>query len=235
MIALCSNHAAKADGAYYPDDYFHRLKERHVGSGLLVTGEFDYLRHDLAVVVGSNLYYEVDTIVMIDGERCVYFNRDEDGYLLLNFKMPSHSGDPRAWMEDNVWVVDPGARHVECPPRGRFLIVEFDNGDFFRIEFQEISDANEFCKRFPERSHATEMLTFPMTMAHLAERARDGLVELGTDATRLPGNNVIRNSAIFRCSVGISIEGYGGISADVIRGLSSQVESYNRRLEEKHG
>lgn len=235
MIALCSNHAAKADGGYYPDDYFQGLKERRVGSHTPVTGEFDYLRHDLAAIVGSNLYYEVDTLVMIDGERCVYFNRDEDDYLLLNFKMPSHSGVPRAWMEDNVWVVDPGARHIECPPRGRFLKVEFDNGDFFRIEFREVSDADEFCRRFPKQSHTAEVLTFPLTIAHLAERARDGLVEFGTDATRLPGNNVVRNSAMIRGGVGISIEGYGGISADVVRGLSSQVESYNRRLGKNRG
>lgn len=228
MIALCSNHAAKADGDYYPDDYLRSLKTQPTPS-TSVRGEFDHMRRDLAIFVGSNLYYDVETMVEIDGERCVYFDRDEAGYLLLNFRMPTAGGESRAWMEDNVWLVDPGARNIDCPPRGRFLRVEFDNGDFFRIEFRDIESEEHFAKSYPAHAGSVDMFSFPMSIAHISERVDGGAIEFGTEGTRLPGNNMISNSTIVGCSVGISLEGFGGLSADMRARLLDELEAFNRR------
>lgn len=227
MIALCSNHAAKADGGYYPDDYLLELKDKSATAPRPVVGEFDYLTRDLVVVVGSMAFYDVDTIVEIDGERCVYFNRDESGFLLLNFKMPSMDGGPRAWMEDNVWTVYPGARNVECPPRGRFLKVEFDNGDGFDIDFRVACAPEEFESIVPGRRALAEAVKFPVTVARISERSRNGLIEFGHDEMRLPQGNRIIGGAVIGASVGISLSGYGVLKAETFRAVSSALDAYN--------
>ncbi|WP_128277282.1 hypothetical protein [Janibacter hoylei] len=227
MIALCSNHAAKADGGYYPNEYLSKLKE--VGpASLPVVGEFDYLTRDLVAVVGSVAFYQVDTIVEIDGEPCVYFNRDQDGFLLLNFKMPSMHGEPRAWMEDNVWTVDPGAAHIECPPRGRYLRVDFENGDGFYISFREARTAEAFREMLPGREAIAEKVNFPVVVALIYERSRNGLIEFGSREISFGVGNAIRGGSITGGNVGISLSGYGGLSRNVARMLASSLDNYNR-------
>lgn len=229
MIALCSNHAAKADGGYYPNEYLELLKVGRASSALPVVGEFDYLSRDLVAVVGSVAYYQVDTLVEINGEPCVFFNRDEDGFLLLNFKMPSMHGEPRAWMEDNVWTVDPGAAHIDCPPRGRYLKVDFDNGDGFFVKFQEALTADAFRRILPGQEALIEEVQFPVVVAVIYERSRNGLIEFGKSETALGGGNLVRGGSIIRGKVGISLSGYGGIAPEMARKLSASLNSYYRR------
>lgn len=228
MIALCSNHAAKADGGYYPDDYFVELKKTAKGRAEPVSGWFDYLRRDLVVFVGATLFYEVETLVEIDGERCVYFNRDEDGFLLLNFKMPSLDGGPRAWMEDNLWVVDPGAKCVESPPRGRYLKVAFENDDMFYIEFRDVDTPEEFSTRYPSHLNLAGEFSYPIAVARLYERSKNGVIEFGSRETRIGRFGSMRGAAILHGKVGISLSGYGGLKPDVVRSLSTSLRDYNR-------
>ncbi|MDP9457654.1 MAG: HNH endonuclease, partial [Actinomycetota bacterium] len=51
--------------------------------------------HSLLAVVGGNFYYDTPIIFQYQGEPSIWFNRDEDGYLLLNVRMLSTSGQPR--------------------------------------------------------------------------------------------------------------------------------------------
>ena len=207
-MALCSVHAAKADNGYYPDEYFRTLKQEGLGRAEAVRGEFDYLRHEILAVVGSGMYIRTDTILEINGERCIYFNRDEHGYLLLNFKMPAVAGEPRAWMEDNVWIVPPAAKNVECPPRGRFLAVKFENGDSFRVEFSDVQSIAALGRRYPDADcdFLEGILDFPVTVAEFWERSQSGAIEFGRTAVRLPGPIMIHRFVTVDCAVGISVE-----------------------------
>jgi hypothetical protein len=205
MIALCSNHAAKADQHYYPDDYLQRLKREGLGRARSVEGEFDYLRRDLLVIVGSNAYYNVETILQIGVNRAIFFNRDPDGYLLLNFQLPAADGNPRAWMEDNVWIVPPGAANIECPPRGRYLAVQFENGDRFRIQYTEVANIEEYAAKFPKHDSLAELMIFPLSVAEFWETSVGAGIELGRGATRI-GSNVIRDNTIAHSRVGIMMD-----------------------------
>ncbi|PLS85964.1 MAG: hypothetical protein CYG60_09755 [Actinobacteria bacterium] len=60
-----------------------------------VRGRFEWMRHSLLAVVGGNFYYDTPIIFQYQGEPSIWFNRDEDGYLLLNVRMLSTSGQPR--------------------------------------------------------------------------------------------------------------------------------------------
>lgn len=213
MIALCSNHAAKADQGYYPNEYLQQLKQEGVGRAEAVRGEFDYLRRDLLVIVGSNAYYKVPTILQIGAQRAIFFNRDKNGYLLLNFQIPGRQGVPRVLMEDNVWMIPPGAENVECPPRGRFLAVQFANGDQFRIEYTEVADADEYSQKFPTHRGLSTELTFPLTIAELWERSAGARLEFGRGATRL-GSNVVSQGTFVGGLVGIMIDSPDVSNAD---------------------
>lgn len=234
MIALCSNHAAKADQNYYPDDFMRQLKREGAGRAEAVRGEFDYLRRDLLVIVGSNAYYKVDTVLQVGDKRAIYFNRDDNGYLLLNFQLPGVKGKPQAWMEDNVWIVPPGAQNVDCPPRGRYLEVFFHNGDRFRIEYSEVMDAEQYKRKFSKHDAIVDQLAFPLTVAEFWERSAGAGIELGRDATRI-GTNVIRDSTIVGSRVGIMIGSAvsavshpTGISEEGMRAIAAALAMFNR-------
>jgi len=210
MVALCSNHAAKADNGYYPDDHFRRLKAEGAGRAATVSGEFDYLRRNVLAMLGSNMFYNVDTIVEVGGERQVFFERDANGYLLLNFKLPGADGAPRAWMENNVWVVEPGADYIECPPRGRYLSVDFPNGDHFRVEYSDVESKEEFLKKYPiakypPTEHMADVVDYPLTIAEFWEKAQGTTIQFGKNGTQFAGN-LISNSAMTNARVGISME-----------------------------
>jgi hypothetical protein len=207
MIALCLNHAGKADNGSYPNDYLSSLKREGVGLAQTVEGEFDYLRRDVIAVLGSGIYYETRTLLEINGERCIYFNRDKNGYLLLNLKLPTAAGEPRALMVDNVWVVPPGAGKIVCPPRGRSLRVEFDNGDFFRIEFTDVESPVALKEKYPWTNvdALADEVTFPIAVVEFWERSSNSAIEIGRHATTLPGRNLIANIVSIRNGVGISV------------------------------
>lgn len=211
MVALCRNHADKADNGYYPDEYFQALKIEGAGRAQEVSGEFDYLRRNVLALIGSNMYYDVDTVLEVGGQRQIYFSRDEYGYLRLNFTLPGAAGMPRAWLEDGVWLIPPGAEYIECPPRGRFLSVRFPNGDSFRVEYSDVASKEFFLKKYPvakypPAAHMVDVVEYPLTVAEFWEVAQGGDIEMGRSQTRIHGC-VIRNSSVVRGRVAISAGG----------------------------
>jgi hypothetical protein len=135
MIALCREHADKADHGAFTDEQLRELKRTGSARAAEVQGRFDWMRRELLTVIGGNFYYEVPLIFEIGNRWCIWFNRDENHYLQLNFVMPSLSGQPRARIEDNFWLVTTEVDEVICPPSGRLVAVRYSNGDQFRAEF----------------------------------------------------------------------------------------------------
>ena len=134
MIALCREHADKADHGSFTDDQLRELKRMGRSRAKLVRGQFDWMRRDLLAVVGGNFYYDQRVILRINDIPCIWFDRDEEDYSLLNFKMPTISGRPRAQVESNFWSVTPAVDEVVCPPSGRLIEVAYPkNGDKFRV------------------------------------------------------------------------------------------------------
>ena len=147
MIALCILHANQADAGAFTKDQLRELKRLGADN---VRGRFEWMRSDLLAVVGGDLYYRTRTPLMINGERVIWFDRDEHGRLLLSCAMPTRSEEPRLRMQRNDWVVVGDPTDVVCPPSGRLLRAKYANGDSISIEFRNLESAKEAVRRYPQ-------------------------------------------------------------------------------------
>lgn len=230
MIALCSEHAGKADGNCYPDEYLDALKAEGGSRSEAIQGTFDYLRLDMIAKIGSNVYYDIDTLVEIDGQPAVYFGRDAAGYLLLNIDLPAPEGGSRAKLENNVWTVDPGAERIDCPPRGRHIRVSFEDGDGFYVGFTEYADAAAYQAKNPSTRELIDSVSFPVVVAEFWERSASRLIEFGRNATNFPSSHgSIAGSLFIGSPVGISYE--SPISTPLLSRISRALRDFNGRNE----
>jgi hypothetical protein len=204
MIALCREHADKADHGAYTNDQLRDLKQSGRHRLSKVAGKFEWRRHDLLAVVGGNFYLRVPTILQIGARKVIWFERDEDGYQLLNFKMPSLTGRSRAQIRNNFWTVAPDDCEVVCPPNGRVVSVQYDNGDRFKVEFFTLNTVDDFSRRYP-RAHFTTDLAFPLTAVEVHETAAGTGLSLEPHSTSV-GTNRISSGFMADCQVGIMID-----------------------------
>lgn len=237
MIALCSNHAAKADGGYYPEDHLLRLKREGRNRADAISGKFDYLRNDILTIIGGNAFLRTPTPLKVGDRRCTYFNRDADGYLLLNIKIPQADGGLRTVLADNVWTVPATAAAIACPPQGRFLEVKFDNDDMFRVEFRDYDDLGSLAKAHPGFlwDFAGPHISFPITVASFWERAAGSRIEFTPGETRI-GSNVMSGGLTVDCAVGLHVSAFDPRSADCMgldkataQLLRDQLNTWHRR------
>ncbi len=116
MIALCAEHHKKADVGGFTNEQLHKFKLQGKKSFEKIKGRFDWLRNKLIVVIGGNLFYETLNILQIGTKPIIWLRRDENGYLLLNFRMLTLSGENRLILEDNNWLQQGDLSDFECPP-----------------------------------------------------------------------------------------------------------------------
>jgi hypothetical protein len=192
MIALCREHADKADNGAFTDAQLREMKRTGKERAQLVRGRFDWMRRDLLTVVGGNYFYDLTNVLAIGSRQCIGFSRDEDGYLLLNFSMPTLAGRHRAQIVDNFWSVVPDVSEVICPPSGRLVEVRYDNGDRFRVEFFTMDSAAELQGRYtsPRVGTWAASLPYPLTVVEVWETAAGTSIEFGPDFTKLGGLNI---------------------------------------------
>jgi hypothetical protein len=128
-------------------------------------------------------------ILRLGSTKSIWFERDENNYVLLNIKMPTLSGEPRARIENNVWSVLPRlTAEVICPPNGRLIDVKYNNGDWFRVEYQIMATEDDFFKNYPGTpvSHLEEVV-FPLTLVNVYATTAGSRIQLTPTSTTLPG------------------------------------------------
>jgi hypothetical protein len=135
LVALCLEHAHKADAGAFTDDQVREMKRSGGERAQSIEGEFDWRRKQVLVIVGGNFYLRTNVILELGGIPFISLSRDPEGYVLLNFTMPTVSGEPRAQVFDNFWTVPPGVNDFDCPPSGRSIRAWYGNGDELRMEF----------------------------------------------------------------------------------------------------
>jgi len=138
MIALCAIHHAKA--AAWTVDQCRAMKSVPADRSE-VHGRFEWMREGVLAVIGGNFYYETPNVVVYRGTPMIWFNRDDQRRLLLNFRVLTTSGQPRLRLEDNDWIIRGDPLDVESPPSGSRLRVRYSNGDDVHVRFREWSDA----------------------------------------------------------------------------------------------
>jgi hypothetical protein len=163
------------------------------------------MRHRLLAVVGGNFYYETPVIFQFRNEPIIWFNRDEEGYLLLNIRMLSTSGQPRMLIEDNFWLTQGDPDDLESPPSGKLLSVRYSNGDRLRVEFYELKTLATAQKRYSEADPNGWEVPFPMTAVEVQNRVGGTDIEFGPRQASF-GGVVISNCFAANCGAGIVLD-----------------------------
>lgn len=193
MIALCGEHHPKADGGAFTKEQLRAFKENARERAGELKGRFDWMRREILCVAGSNFGYQTRVMVRYKNNPVIWLNRDEDGYQLVNVMMPSTTTEPRAWIEDNFWVVKGTPEDLECPPSGRLLHLRYANGDMVRVEFFEVQSVEDVVKRYPKAEAERWGIPYPVTAVEIYLRMGGTEFEISPRHTRGPGNLVVRN------------------------------------------
>jgi hypothetical protein len=190
MIALCGEHHAKADVGAYTKEQLRALKQE--AEHREIVGRFDWMRNRLLAVVGGNFYFETPVILQVRDAPIIWFNRDADEHLLLNLRMPTTSGERRAVIEDNYWLVG-APEDVECPPSGRLVRMAYPNGDSVSVEFFEAETEDELVRRYRDiGALGGKGLPFPITAVEVQMNVANTALRFGPRETTLPGIGTLR-------------------------------------------
>jgi hypothetical protein len=187
MIALCAEHHSKADVGAFTVEQLREFKRRGRERAGVTRGRFDWMRNDLLAVVGGNFYHETPVIFQYGDQPIIWFNRDEDGYLLLNLHMLSQSRDERMSLEDNYWLARGQPEDIECPPSGRLLHAKYMNGDEVRVEYYELPSLSSAQAKFPSARAESWNIQFPITAVEVQSIIGGTGLGFGPKSTTLPG------------------------------------------------
>jgi hypothetical protein len=179
MIALCRLHHIQADNGAFTTEQLRQFKRDAANIGRSVEGKFNWLRNRLLVYAGGNHYLDTYEIFKFRGQPIIWFNRDKDGYLMLNMQPPTGTREQRFVMEDNFWIAHGNQEDLECPPSGRLLCTKYPNGDKFRVEFFECKTTEELQREYPRARPELFEIDVPVTVAEVSYR----LAEAGIDFT----------------------------------------------------
>lgn len=149
MIGLCGEHHPKADAGSFTRDQLREYKRHAAEHAAEVKGRFDWLRHKIMIASGGIFYIDNTIEVQIGNTPTMWFNRDDEGYALLNVRMPQSGPSKRVVIEDNSWVESGNVKDLVSPPGGKSLEVSYGNGDFLKIRFEDLPDEAALRKHFP--------------------------------------------------------------------------------------
>jgi len=204
MIALCAVHHDKADAGAYTKEQLHEFKRKAIRESDEIKSRFDWMRNDILAVVGGNFYYKTQIILQYKNKPCTWFNRDENGYLLLNIRMLTISKKPRIHIEDNVWISRGNPIDLECPPSGKRLKVVYDNGDSLEIEYIELKALESAESRYPGSANMLSSISFPITAVEVCEVVGGTDIQFGPKGTTIRGIN-LKNCMVENCRVALNI------------------------------
>ena len=181
MIALCRQHHDQADAGAYTSEQIRRFKEEAILHEREIRGRFEWMRRDLMVVAGGNFFYRPRYIVNLNGKSFLWCGRDQYNHLLMNLSMPDEHKSPGMVIQENYWTLEGKPKDVECPPSGKFIKVEYPNGDLFEINFLEMSNYDEIMQRYSNINVSMwkySGIQAPMTCAEVKMNVSRGKIAL---------------------------------------------------------
>ncbi|MGM7318431.1 HNH endonuclease [Idiomarina sp. ST10R2A5] len=205
MIALCRMHHIQADHGAFSVEQLHKLKQSGKNNWRQVSGKFNWMRNRLLAVVGGNFYYETPVIFKFREQPIIWFERDENHYLLLNLHMLSTSNEPRAYIKNNEWYNVGGEEDIECPPSAKKLKIRYPNGDLVQIEFFELNNVDEAEKRYPDARVREWPIELPVTAVEVTNIVANSGLEFNAKETKFGNGNVMKNCFASNCGAGLVI------------------------------
>lgn len=231
MIALCREHADKADNGAYTDDQLRRFKRFGAESAASIRGEFGWMRNSLVARVGGNFYVDTPILVAITGMPLIWFERNRYGELMLNYRLRAG-----AVITNNSWELSHDQlEHVICKPGGRSLDIRHKNGDRFAVEFTEYPDRESFRRAYTSTSSAAIPLgsrTFPVTVVDVTSVSSQGSFQLHPGWTSLPNGKKLKGHWFFGRRVGLELAlpfAPSGLGSAQLESLAVAREAVNRR------
>lgn len=201
MIALCRCHHIQADNGAFTVEQLREMKARGRERWRLVQGRFNWRRNRLLSVVGASYFYETPVLLQIRDARVLWYERDKDSYMMLNFDIPTVSGMPRASMRNNEWINTGAETDLACPPSAKSLVLQYENGDRLGIEFLELATKDEAIKRFGA-GISDLPIEYPVTTVDFdLVIAGSGLTLNTRDALRIGTNSI--KLFVSHCGVGL--------------------------------
>ncbi len=170
-----------------------------------VRGRFDWMRQDVLAVVGGSFFYETPHMVVFRDEPMIWFERDDDRRLLLNLRVLTASGLPRARLENNDWIIRGDPIDVESPPNGSRLRVRYDNGDDVAVRFREWPSPERLGAIYPRALALGSSLRFPLVTAEIMVTVGQSDISFGPTGTRLGGGH-FSGMVASHCGAGFVIE-----------------------------
>jgi hypothetical protein len=198
MIALCLLHAGQADAGDFTKEHLQDLKRKAPESAPEIRGELTWMRREVLALVGGNWYFDTPTILQVGNTPAIAFERDADGFLLLNLQFPSPAGTPRVKIEQNFFTVNPDQiADVVCAARGRTIQIDYANGDRFRHQYRDIQNQSALMDRYGPLIDGPipDQIQFPLTVVEVSERAQ-GMFDFDADQTRIGGVSMTRSWSV---------------------------------------
>ena len=192
-VSLCLAHAEQAVAAAVPRERLHALSQAAPPAGGPRRAERPWQQRKVLTRVAGNFFYETPVVFRLGSITCVGLERDGDGNVVLELRMPTASGQRRARMTANVWETPPTGAEVRCPPSGRLLDIAYPGGDRFRIELVDIHTSRALQARYGNVARWAYRLDYPVTLAEVT------MAVANTDLTFTPDDTCIGGPTTVDC------------------------------------
>lgn len=205
MIALCRTHHIQADAGAFTNEDLRQMKRLGRDRNQLLGAKFNWMREELVVRVGGSFFWGAMLPIQFNDIPLVWFNRDEEGRLLVNLQTVTRTHQARMVMTNNFWMTD-GTEETEivCPPSGRLISAKYPADELIRVEFRQIDSVDEFDQRFPlpkqlpDPSYRKTIknlgIQLPFVLVEIDLRCMAGYVDISPTGIRFgaePGSGII--------------------------------------------
>lgn len=205
MIALCPQHHRHADGGAFAKDQLHAMKTA-VRPEHVLSERFPWMRERFLTVVGGNFYLDTQIPVRFREHDVVGLSRDDRGYLHLNVGMLSTRREPRMVINENTWFSFGAPSDLACPPNGRLVRADYDNGDMLAVEFVPDLDSGALAARYPGMSFDGYLAPDEKIAAvEVTMKVGGTELEFGPRETKIPGDGLMSNCLTAQCHVGLQL------------------------------
>lgn len=204
MIALCGEHHKKADAGAFTKEQLRNFKLDYSGVERRIEGRFDWMRRNFLAVVGGNYYFETYRIFCYKGKDVLWFERDDDGYILLNYVTPTESRKKRTRILGNYWVSVGDPVNLVSPPSGRLLEIKYGNGDYLKVEFVDVESLSDLVMRYGRDVLCGSSAECPITCIEIQLAIGGTDVRFGPRETTF-SNVTVSNNRFFRGKGGCAI------------------------------
>jgi len=167
MISLCPQHHRQADAHAWTTEQLIEFKTRNQSEEIedVIKGKFNYLRNQFLLYAGGNYFFNNSKAeIVLRNHPIVWFEINENGLKQLNIILFNEKGEIYFHIENNSWKVKNNIKDLECPPNGKILRVDFDNGNYIKIEFIELDTIEKLGKNINHPHMELFLNILPITL-----------------------------------------------------------------------